>query len=98
MELSKDFPKPARIKISYDQALQEITGKSGEEAWVSEGLPFLFFLKIILSSYPEIENRYPPGILGFAVNGMAPLENYPLKEGDRVEFLVPRNQPEQRKS
>ena len=83
-----NFPKPCNIKISYDETLQEITGKKEEEAIVSEGIPFMIFLGTIFSSYPAIELKYLPGALGFTVNGHPPDDFEILKNGDEVFFTV----------
>ncbi len=83
-----NFPRPCKIKISYDDILQKITGKKEEEAIVSEGIPFMIFLGTIFSSYPEIELKYPPGALGFTVNGQPPDDFETLENGDEVFFTV----------
>ncbi len=83
-----NFPKPCKVMISYDETLQKITGKKEEEAIVSEGIPFLIFLGTIFSSYPAIELKYPPGALGFTVNGKPPDDFEILKNGDEVFFSV----------
>ncbi len=83
-----DFPKPCKIKILYDETLQKITGKKEEEAIVSEGIPFMIFLGTIFSSYPAIELKYPPGTLGFTVNGRPPSDFEILEDGDEVFFTA----------
>ena len=83
-----DFPKPCKIKISYDETLQEITGRSEEEAIISEGMSFILFLGTIFSSYPAIELKYPPGTLGFTVNGQPPDDFDALENGDEISFTV----------
>jgi hypothetical protein len=82
------FPRAIRVKIFYDLTLQAITEKEMEEAWISEGMPFLLFLNIIFSSYPQIQVLHPPGVLGFAVNGLPPAPTYILQDADIVEFVV----------
>lgn len=86
--MDQNIPRPIRIAIYYDATLEEITGKWEEVAWVSEEMPFLRFLSIIFASYPEIEERYPPGVLGFAINGRPPEALDTLKDGDKVSFQV----------
>ena len=83
-----DFPKPCKVIISYDKTLQKITGKKEEEAIVSEGIPFMIFLGTIFSSYPAIELKYPPGVLGFTVNGKPPDDFGILNDGDEIFFTV----------
>lgn len=86
--VDQNFPEPIKITIYYDAALEAVTGKDKEAAWVSEEMPFSRFLSIIFASYPEIEERYPPGVLGFAINGRPPGELDTLKDGDKVSFQV----------
>lgn len=82
------FLKPIRVKIFYDESLRKITGKSFEEAVVSENLNFVLFLNFIFSSYPEIPKKFMPGILGFLLNGRAPKENDILQDGDKLEIMA----------
>ena len=83
----KEFPKPIKIKIFYDENLKGITGKSSEVSIVSEGLSFVNFLYFIFSSYPEIQRRFPPGKLGFLLNGKKPNEYDVLNGGDELRFI-----------
>ena len=83
-----DFPKSCKVRISYDKTLQKITGKKEEEAIVSEGIPFMIFLGTIFSSYPAIELKYPPGALGFTVNGQPPDDFGILNNGDEIFFTA----------
>ena len=80
--------KSIKIKVSYDDELQKITGRDFEEAVVSENLNFVMFLNFIFSSYPTIPKRFIPGILGFLLNGKVPKENDILKDGDKLEISV----------
>ncbi len=80
----EDFPKPIKIKISYDEELKKITEKDSEEAVVSEGIRFVQFLGFIFASYPEIEKNYPPGKLGLLLNNRRPQDLDTLKDGDEV--------------
>ena len=86
--MEREFPKPQSITIIYDQRLRFITGRPAEECVVSEGAPFSFLLSSVLESHPQIKERYPPGVLGFTVNGEPPEMDTILKEGDIVRFLV----------
>ena len=83
-----DFLRPCKVKILYDETLQKITGRKEEEAIVSGGIPFMIFLGTIFSSYPAIELKYPPGVLGFTVNGRPPDDFEILNDGDEVFFTV----------
>jgi len=84
----EDFPKPIKVKIFYDEELKKITGKDSEETIASEGINFVTQLYFIFSSYPEIQKKFPPGQLGFLLNGKAPQKNDVLKNGDKLEFLI----------
>ena len=84
----EDFPKPIKVKIFYDKELKKITGKDLEEAIASEGIDFATQLYFIFSSYPEISKKFAPGILGFLLNGREPKKDDILKDGDRLELLV----------
>jgi len=83
-----NFPKPIKIKIFYDEELKKITGKDSEETIASEGIDFATQLYFIFSSYPEIQKKFPPGWLGFLLNGREPKEKDVLKDGDKLELLV----------
>ena len=48
----------------------------------------MIFLGTVFSSYPEIELKYPPGMLGFTVNGQLPDDFEILENGDEVFFTV----------
>jgi len=78
-----------KILITYDRTLQLITNKETEECIVSKSTYFFFILASVLESYPEMKRRFPPGILGFTVNGNAPEDGTILKDGDVVHFSVP---------
>ena len=79
--------QPAFITISFDDNLQKITGKATEKSMISDGMPFMQFLFFFFESYPEIREAYPPGTLGFAVNGKSPQEDTKLHDGDRLHFI-----------
>lgn len=80
------MPKALKVNITYDHNLQKITGKDGEESIISKGMTFMQFLFFLFSSYPEIKDIYPPGKLGFLVNGEPPRMNDVLHEGDGLFF------------
>lgn len=83
----KEFPKPIKIRIFYDENLKEITGKDFEESIVSEGLSFAGLLYFIFSSYPEIQKSFSPGKLGMLLNGKRPEKSDILNDGDEVKFV-----------
>lgn len=79
-----EFPRPCEVIIKYDRTLSKITGCLREKCIVSDELPFIFFLKNLFETYPEIELKYPPGELAFMVNGGAPNEFDLLSNGDEI--------------
>ena len=85
--MEQNFLKPIKIKIFYDEALKKITNKDFEEAMVSENLNFAMFLNFIFTSYPEIQEKFPPGKLGFLLNGKKPNEYDILNDGDELKFI-----------
>ena len=78
--------KPIKIKVFYDSNLEKITGKKEEPAIISEGMNFAFFLSTIFSSYPTIQEKYPPGTFGFLLNNKKPNGFEILSEGDEIIF------------
>ena len=83
------FPRPIKVKIFYDLTLQKITGTPFEEAIVSEGLIFIYFLNFVFSSYPEIPKTYPAGEIGFTLNGKMPTEYDIVQDNDELKFYIP---------
>lgn len=79
---------PIWITIYYDTEIQAITGKAKERTMVNRGCPFCFVLESVLISYEGIKKMYPPGTLGFTLNGQPPDFLTPLQEGDRLYFMV----------
>lgn len=77
-----------RIINSYDKTLQVLTGCEEEEIIVWGPITFRIYLLFFFASYPTIKKIFPPGILGFTVNGKKPKELTLLKDGDRVDFAV----------
>lgn len=83
-----DFPKSCKITIRYDRELSQIVGRRVEDTVVSEGLSFIMFLNFFFQTYPEIERKFPPGSLAFLINGLAPLDDTVLKDGDKIAFAA----------
>ena len=90
---SAPTPEPIWIDIIYDTTLQRITGRARERTGCTRGCPFFFILNCVLTEYPEIRRRFPPGVLGFTVDGMAPAIDHPLTDGSIVRFGVYDVQP-----
>lgn len=86
--MSKTIPGSIIITFQYDTHIQKITGKKEEPAIISENMPFVLLLSILFQSYPEIEKKYPPGTLGFTVNGIPPQEYDIMQNGDTVSLKV----------
>lgn len=78
--------KGITVNLHYDEQIQKITGKEQETVAVSPCCPFDILLSVVFNSYPEIENKYPPGFLGFTINGSVPSAGSTLSEGDTVRF------------
>ena len=79
---------PIWITLYFDPAMQMVVGKPVMRSMVSKGCPFWFVLRNLLSDYPEIWRRHPPGTLGFTLNGVAPALETLLADGDRIAFFV----------
>ncbi len=76
------------VTVTYSLALQEITGKAMESMAVAAGTSFMYFLLDIFESYPEIQNRYPPGTVGMLVNDEPPTEDYVMRSGDTLTLQI----------
>ncbi|RJQ25469.1 hypothetical protein C4577_05605 [Candidatus Parcubacteria bacterium] len=88
------FSKSITITLIYDSAVQKITNTPSEPSIVNEGMPFIMLLYFVFQSYPEIQEKYPPGTLGLLLNGKPPTDFDILQDGDKVElrasgFLMP---------
>lgn len=83
----ENFLKPIKIKVFYDENLKKITGKDFEEMMVSEGLSFAQSLSFLFSSYPEIQQKFPPGKLGLLLNEKKPTGYDILKDGDELKLI-----------
>ncbi len=82
------FPQPIQITILFDEELTRITKEKESSMILSEGSTFVYLLHNIFMTYPEIEEKYPPGKLGFEINNVSPQINSPLFDGDVVSFSV----------
>lgn len=85
--MKEKFLKPIKVKVFYDEALKEVTGKDFEEVMISEGLDFTNFLNFIFASYPKIPKRFIPGTLAFLLNNKTPKETDILKDGDILKIF-----------
>lgn len=82
------MPKPIRLTVRYDGALQKITGRAEDPVFMSEGSTFVYLIQNVFIEHPEIEKQYPPGVLTFFIHGIPPKEYTPLFDGDVVIFGV----------
>ncbi len=85
----EDFFAGQKIILTYDETLQLITNTASEECIISQNMYFFTLLASVLESYPEMKKRFPPGCLGFTVNGEPPGENTLLEDGDIIHFSIP---------
>ena len=78
-----------KVMVKYDDFVQKVTGTEREGITVDGELPFLHFLAGLFRMRPEIEDTFPPGVLGMALNGEAPKLTTVVTDGDVVDLLVP---------
>ncbi|MBU4331619.1 hypothetical protein KKD19_06040 [Patescibacteria group bacterium] len=81
------LPQGCPVKIFYKGEIAKITGKDFEEViFGGENPVFADVLDFLFHTYPELEKKYPAGVLGFTLNGQPPQTFEPLREGDVVKF------------
>ena len=78
------IPKALNITVYYKNDISKITKTEKENIIISEGSNFIYLLFNIFSAYPKIQAKYPPGTLGFLINGRVPNENYLLKAASQT--------------
>ncbi|OHB25329.1 MAG: hypothetical protein A2542_01845 [Parcubacteria group bacterium RIFOXYD2_FULL_52_8] len=88
--MAPDMSTPMRLTVRYDTTLQKITGCAEESVFMGAGGTFLYLLQNVFMSHPEIQKKYPPGVLGFEVNGFPPKTYSPMFDGDVITFSVNR--------
>ena len=81
------MPPSITITIQFDTELQKVTGTAGHPVVMSEAASFALLLISVMEEYPEIASSYPPGTLGFTLNGKRPETYSPLFHGDVVHFV-----------
>lgn len=91
MKTKNKIPKDISVTLHLSPELADITGFEHGEICASEDASFFFFLRCLFMDYPEIEQRYPPGVLAFDINGAIPKTDTVLKEGDRLSFWADLN-------
>ena len=77
------------VVITYDKAIQGITGISEEIVSLAPGASFAFLLNRVFIKHPRIMDAYPPGVLGMTLNGRPPEPLDRLGNRDRVHLLIP---------
>ncbi len=82
------MPPSITITVHFDEKLQEITKTPGYTSMSSQNAPFAFIMQSMFIEYPEIEEKYKPGMIGFTVNGKPPKEYSPMFDGDVVNFFA----------
>lgn len=76
------------ITVEFDEKLKNITKQKSFISHCSNGLTFLEFLYFLFESYPQIQEKYPPGVIGMAVNDLKPSDFTQLREGDVIKLWV----------
>ena len=84
----QEMPQSIRLTVRYDGVLQKITGRAEDTVYMSEGSVFAYLLQNVFMEHPDIEKRYPPGVLSMFLNGAPPKTYIPLCDGDIVVFGV----------
>jgi len=82
------MPRSISVIVQYDKELEKITGTKEGTVMMSEGSTLMYLLQNIFIAQPDIEEKYPPGTLGFSINGIPPTTNSLLMDGDTVAFSV----------
>ena len=85
---NSEMPQPIYVKVRYDKELQKITNTEEESVCMSQGSTFVYLLQNVFIAHSEIEKRYPPGSVGFVINGIPPKVYTPLLDGDVVSFTI----------
>lgn len=77
-----------KITVQFDKQLEKITHYKTFISEVSEDLTFLEFLYFLFESYPLIQKRYPPGVIGMTLNDLRPTDFSALHDGDVIKLWV----------
>ena len=78
----------AVVTVRYDSRVAGVVGVRSEEVVFGDELKFCYVLHLLFQNRPEIPEAFPPGVLGFTVNGEPPGCETPVRRGDVIEFLV----------
>lgn len=77
------------VRVTYDRAVQEVTGRAEDSLFLSDGCPFVMVLQAVFDQHPALTERFPPGVLGFTLNGKPPSTDARVRRGDHLHLLVP---------
>ena len=80
--------RTAVVTVRYDSRVAMVVGVRSEDVVLGEELEFCYVLHLLFQNRPEIPQAFPPGVLGFTVNGEPPGCETPVRRGDVIEFLV----------
>ena len=87
-EIHNSSLEPISVIIRYDLSLYQITKKASDTTICSDGCTFMFILQSIFIEHPLIAQLYPPGSLGFTVNGEPPDADRPMRDGDVIDLIT----------
>ena len=87
-------PRPIKLRVYYDAALQRITGKDYDPVIMGEGATFVYLLQNIFREHSGLAHKYPPGTISFEVNGEPPKPYTPLFDGDIVKVCIASSEKE----
>lgn len=74
------------INTYFHGEIKTTIGTSHMPVVLSPNSTIEIFLYFLFESYPELENKFPPGTLGFTVNQVRPTEEQTLLNNDKIDF------------
>ena len=77
------------VRVTYDRTVQEVTGRPEDPLFLSDGCPFVMVLQSVFDQHPTLAMQFPPGMLGFTLNGRPPAPDSRVCRGDHIHLLVP---------
>lgn len=86
------MPKPIKLRVYYDAALQRITGREYDPVIMGEGSTFMYLLQDIFMEHPSMKEKYSSGTLIFEIGESPPKPHTPLFDGDIVKVCSPSSQ------
>lgn len=76
------------IHLYFDDEIAETTGDHYMKIILSPDTSITMLLYFLFQSYPELEQKFPPGIFAFRVNRLRPYEHQLMQNDDRVDFYI----------